>query len=112
MPQKVIDESPLGLEIADLKKKYQEAKAQGERTGGAILYKTALRIARARQRFENEPLLAGKKFFQQFYIGFMSKKAAVFQVENDQWCGSFVPWDKFYGDTVEKVLKDMFGIKW
>lgn len=116
MANKVVDESPLGLEIADLQKKYKEDRAKGERTSGALFYKTALRIAKARQRWEEDPF-EGKSFFQQFNIGFMKKRVAIFQIMDNpegvrQWCGSFVPWNKHFGDTVEEVLKDMLEIKW
>lgn len=118
MAKIVIDESPLGLEIADLTKKYIEAKAKGERRGDTLFYKTALRIAKARKKWENDSELVSryKNFFQEFRIGFMKKKVAIFQtvdvVGGRQWCGSFVPWNKFYGDTVEEVLKKLLEIKW
>ena len=111
MAKIVVDETPLSLEIADLTKKYLKCKAEGERRGDTLFYKTALRIARARQHYEKDPF-DGKPFFQQFGIGFMKKRMAIFQVEDGRWSGSYVPWNKFYGDTVEKVLKEMLGIKW
>jgi hypothetical protein len=114
--KKVVDDSPLGLEIANLTKKYKEAKAKGERRSSTLFYKTALRIAKARQKWEAEPFLEGKSFFQQFNIGFMKKKVAIFQmvvtIAGPQWCGSFVPWKKYYGDTIEAVLKEMLEIMW
>ena len=112
MAQKILDESPLGLEIADLTKKYKEAKAKGERLSSTLFYKTALRIARARQKWEDDPFLPDPHFFQEFRVGFMKKRVAIFQEENGRWCGCYVPWQKYYGDTVEKVLKEMLGIKW
>jgi hypothetical protein len=113
MAKKVIDESPLGLEISELKKKIKE---YGPPTLGNYLYKTALRIAKARQRWE-EDFLERRPFFQQFYIGFITRRSAIFQIMDNpkgvrQWCGSFVPWNKHFGNTVEEVLKDMLGIKW
>ena len=112
MANKVVDESPLGLEITSLAKRYKEVNALGSRRADTELYRTALRIAKARQKWEKDPFMIGMPFFGQFYIGFMKKKCAIFQVEDDKWCGSYVPWNKFYGDTVEQVLKEMLGIKW
>jgi len=113
MAKKVVDESPLGLEIADLKKKIKEFHPP---TTGNYLYKTALRIAKARQRWK-EDFLERRPFFQEFRIGFVKKKAVIFQIMDNpdgvrQWCGSFVPWNKYFGETVEDVLKQMLGIKW
>ena len=108
----VVVESKLSLEIQDLTVKYKNAKLVSERTAAALFYKTALRIAKARQKWENTALLSDKPFFQEFRIGYFKKNSAIFQVENNQWCGSFDPWNKYHGDSLETILKNMLGLKW
>lgn len=100
-------------EIQSLSQKYIIAKAEGgERRSDTYFYKTALRIAKARQKWEQEPLLKDRPFFQTFRVGFVYKKVVIFQVENGRWCGSYVPWNKYYGDTVEEILKKLLDISW
>lgn len=97
----------LSLEIQDLTEKYKEAQKMGEHRGETIFYKTALRIAKARQVWEKEPLLKGRPFFREFRIGYWKKKSAIFQVENGQWCGAYVPWQKIHGDNLTDILVKM-----
>lgn len=104
------DGNKLDLEIADLTKKFKEANAKSKRGSDTIFYRTALRIAKARKKWENEPLVNKEPFFQEFRIGFMRKKVAIFQVVNGLWCGSYVPWKRDFGDKVEEVLRSMLGI--
>lgn len=106
------EKTKLEEEIEDLTQKSKAANALGKRRSDAYFYRTALRIAKARQKWEQDPFFVNKHFFQEFRIGFIKKRMANFQVENNKWCGSFVPWQKFYDDSLEKVLKEMLNISW
>jgi hypothetical protein len=102
----------LELEIQDLKSKYKNARLVSERTAAALFYKTALKIAKARHKWETYPLLSDEPFFKEFRIGFYKKRSTIFQVENGQWCGSFDPRNKYRGDSLETILKNMLDLKW
>lgn len=99
-------------EIADLTSKLKENSVIGNRTAGALFYKTALRIAKARLEWEESAFADERPFFQEFRIGFTKKRVAIFQVENGQWSGSYYPKQKYCGDSLEKILKQMLDIFW
>lgn len=102
----------LDQEIADLTAKHTAASQVSERAAAAILYKTALRIALARQAWEKHPRYSATPFFRIFRVGFDRKRVAVFQVENRLWSGSFVPNIKYVNSSLEKVLKNMLDVNW
>lgn len=80
--------SELENEINFLRSMLRENESKEENLGLAYLYKTALRIALARRKWEKNPNKSKKNFSQNFRLGFREKKIMRIYCDSECWYSS------------------------
>ena len=75
-------------EINFLRKMLKENEAKEEDLGLVHLYKTALRIALARRRWENNTIHSKESFSQNFRLGYHQKKVMRIYCDSECWFSS------------------------